>query len=286
MRSTVTGLVAVVLLGGAASFSAVRAEPFATDVPDFVWIDVGGAANDVSTDVALRGPNGIGATINFEDVFDLPGNQTTARMFGTIRISQKRRWIDFGYVSIDRTGSRVLDADVTFGDYTFLQGAEVAARFSTQFVYAAFRYDFLHEEKIRISGSAGLTFLRLKTGLIADGALVEDANGAIVGGGVFNKNASVGAPVPMVGLNLDWALTRRLVLRTYTRFFKVHVSSFNGGLAEAGIRLNWYFVRHFGLALSYDRTNLDIKELKVGQGNVVKAGYSVTGLGLFATLAF
>jgi hypothetical protein len=90
----------------------------------------------------------------------------------------------------------------------------------------------------------------------------------------------------MVGLNLDWALTRRLVLRTYTRFFQFHVSSFNGGLAEAGIRLNWYFVRHFGLGLGYDRTNLNIKELKVGEGNVVKAGYSVTGIGLFATLAF
>jgi hypothetical protein len=285
-RTSVIGIAAGVLIGGAALLSPLHAEDFAGDVPDRVWIDVGGAANDVSTDVALRGPNGIGATINFEDVFDLPGNKTTARMFGTVRISPKRRWIDFGYVSIDRTGTRVLDADVTFGDYTFQEGAEVAARFSTQFVYAAFRYDFLHEDKIRISGSAGLTFLRVKTGLIADGAAVLDPNGVPVGGGVFNKNASVGAPVPMVGLNLDWALTRRLVLRTYTRFFKLNLDKFNGGLAESGIRLNWYFVRHFGLALGYDRTDLDVKELKVGNGNVLKAGYTVNGIGLFANLAF
>ena len=69
--------------------------------------------------------------------------------------------------------------------------------------------------------------------------------------------------VPMVGLNLDWASTRRLILRTYTRFFRLHLDAFNGGLSESGIRLNWYFVKHFGLGLGYD----------------------VTGIGLFATFA-
>jgi hypothetical protein len=281
---SLNGFIAVVLLCGAATISAVHAEPFAGDVPDRVWIDVGGSANDVSTDVALRGPNGIGATINFEDVFDLPGNKTTARMFGTARISDKRRWIDFGYVSIDRTGSRTLDDPVTFGGYTFVNG-EVAARFSTQFIYAAYRYDFLHEDKIRISGSAGMTWIRLKTSLVSDGS-VQDENGTEVNDGIFRKAAATGAPVPMVGLNLDWALTRRLVLRTYTRFFKLNLDKFNGGLGEAGIRLNWYFVKNFGLGLSYDRTDLDIKELKVGEGNVLKAGYTVNGIGLFANLAF
>jgi hypothetical protein len=280
------GIIAVVLLTGAASLSAVHADPFAGDVPDLVWIDIGGSANDVSTDVALRGPNGIGATINFEDVLDLPGNKTTARMFGTVRISPKRRWIDFGYVSIDRTGSRVLDDDITFGDYTFLAGGEAAAKFSTQFIYAAFRYDFLHEDKIRISGSAGMTWLRVKISLVGDGSFVLDPNGDPVTDEVFRKAESTGAPVPMVGLNLDWALTRRLVLRTYTRFFKLNLDKFNGGLGEAGIRLNWYFVKNFGLGLSYDRTDLDVKELKIGEGNVLKAGYTVNGIGLFANLAF
>jgi hypothetical protein len=90
----------------------------------------------------------------------------------------------------------------------------------------------------------------------------------------------------MVGLNLDWALTRRLVLRTYTRFFRLNLDSFNGGLNESGIRLNWYFVRHFGLGLGYDRSDLNIKEIKVGNGNIVKADYVVTGVGLYANLAF
>ena len=267
-----------------ASMPAI-ADDFAGDVPDLVWIDVGGAANDVTTDITLRGPSGIGATVNLEDVFDLPGNKTTARMFGTVRISPKRRWIDFGYVDISRSGTRVLDEDVEFGDYTYHAGGQATAKFGTQFMYAAFRYDFLHEEKVRISGSAGLTFIRLVLSVKGESGFVTDENGAPVTNDFERKGTGV-APVPMVGLNLDWALTRRLVVRTYSRFFKINVDAFSGSLNENGIRLNWYFVKNFGLGLGYDRTHLDMKELDVGGGKIMKAEYTVNGIGLFANLAF
>jgi hypothetical protein len=129
-----------------------------------------------------------------------------------------------------------------------------------------------------------MTWLQLSTGLSGTGTFTPV--GGVETTGSFNKEGSVGAPVPMVGMNLDWALARRLVLRTYSRFFRINVSAFNGGLYESGIRLNWYFAKHFGLGLGYDRTDLKINELKVGDGNIVKANYSFSGFGLFINLAF
>ena len=278
-------MASAVTLAGAVVFSPAHADDFAGDVPDLVWIDVGGAFNAVSTDVTLRGPNGIGATINFEDIFDLPGTKTTARMFSTVRISPKRRHMDFGYVDIGRSGTRVLDESVEFGDYTFEAGGRVATRFATQFAYAAFRYDFLHEEKVRISGSAGVSLIRLVASVAGEGGFVTDPNGDPVDV-PFEKRGSQAAPIPMVGLNLDWALTRRLVVRSYSRFFKLNLDKFNGGLSEAGVHLNWYIVRNFGLGIGYDRTNLNVKELKVGEGNVMKVAYEVSGVGIYANLAF
>jgi hypothetical protein len=284
-RVRLFGLASFVILAATAGLVPVRADDFAGDVPDRVWIDVGGSYNSASTDVALRGPSGIGATINFEDVFDLPGTKTTARMLGFVRISEKRRYIDFGYCDISRRATRTLTEDVKWDDLTYRAGGEVRTRFGTQFMYAAFRYDFLHEPKIRISGSAGLTAIRFIASVNGESGFVDDANGTPVTSS-FEREGSATAPVPMIGLNLDWALTNRLVLRTYSRFFKLNLSSFNGGLNENGIRLNWYFVRHFGLGIGYDRSSLDMKELKVGNGNVLKANYTVTGVGLFANLAF
>jgi len=284
-RISLLGMVALVVFGASSSFSPVRAEDFAGDVPDLVWLDAGWSGNEISTNVALQGKNGLGVTINFEEVFDFNVNRSTARMYGTARISPKRRYIDFGYVAIKRSGNKTLDRDIDFGDYQVLANADVTAKFNTGFIYAAFRYDFLHLEPIRISGSAGLTWLQLSTGLSGTGDFT-DPDGNTVTGGSFDRENSAGAPVPMVGLNLDWALARRLVLRGYGRFFRLNLSSFNGGLFEGGLRLNWYFAKHFGLGIGYDRTDLKINELKVGDGNIVKANYGFSGASLFINLAF
>jgi hypothetical protein len=277
------GIAAAVVFAGAAALSAVRAEPFAGDVPTLVWIDAGWSDNEISTAASFVGPNGLGATIDFEDVFDMPGQRSTARMFGTARISPNRRYIDFGYVDINRGGTRNLDQDLDWGGATIHQGSAVEANFNTGFIYAAFRYDFLHLEPVHISGSAGLTWINLSTSLSATGT-IDNPDGSTTAS--YYKKASTGAPVPMIGLSLDWALTRRLVLRTYSRFFRLNLSDFNGGLNEAGIRLNWYFVKNFGLGLGYDRTDLNLKELKVGDGNVLKANYYFSGASLFINLAF
>jgi hypothetical protein len=283
-RCSLFGMAALVVMTGAASFSPASAEPFAGDVPTLVWVDAAWTANDVGTSVALQGENGLGATIDFEEIFDMSPHRSTARMFGTARISPNRRYIDFGYVAINRSGSRVIDKDIQWGDNNIQAGADLTAKFDTGFIYAAFRYDFLHLEQIRISGSAGLTWLELSTGLSGTGTYTPVGGVPITGS--FEREGSVGAPVPMVGLNLDWALARRLVVRTYSRFFKINVSAFDGGLFESGIRLNWYFAKHFGLGLGYDRTDLKIDELKVGDGDIVKADYGFSGYGLFINLAF
>ena len=273
-------------LVGVAPFSAVHAEPFATDVPDRVWVDFGGAVNEVATNAALSGSQGVGVTVNFEDVFNLPGSKTTARMLGTVRISEKRRYIDFGYVDINRSASRIIDQDINWGDYTFQAGAQVSARFATKFIYAAFRYDFLHEEKIRISGSAGLTYLDMVTSLSGQASYDDPNDPGPPVSDFFDSDQSTGAPVPLVGLNLDWALTRRLVVRTYSRFFRINFAGVDGGLYESGVRLNWYFVKNFGMGLGFDKTNLKLKELELSNHNKLRAAYDISGAGLYFNLAF
>ena len=286
-RRVHTPLVAAAALVGALSAwttGPVRADVFAGDVPDRVWVDLGGAAYELDTEMSLSGEAGAGATIDFEEVFDLPGSKTTFQLMGTVRISEKRRWIDFGYVDLDRSGTRIIQEDIVFGDYVFQAGGDVTAQFGTRFIYAAFRYDFLHLEPIRISGSAGVSYVDLTSSLRADGS-VTDAGGTPITG-TFEHEASIGAPVPMIGIALDWALTRRLVLRQYNRLFRINVSALDGGLYQNGIRLNWYFAKHFGLGLGFDRTELDINEAEVNTDDVAQASYVVSGVGLYINLAF
>ncbi|HJQ98278.1 MAG TPA: hypothetical protein VJ826_08175 [Candidatus Polarisedimenticolaceae bacterium] len=269
----------LVLLG--VSSSPARAD--FGGVPDRIWIDLGGSTNDLSTTAALTGQSGVGAVLDFEDVFDLPGSKDTFRGFITWRISESRKYMDFGFVSINRSGGRIIQNDFNWGDYAFAAGARVDATFDTRFIYAAYRYDFLNEEKVRISGSAGASITTLKAALTGDGN-VTGPSGPIAGD--FTAESKITAPVPMLGLNLDWAITQRLFMRTYTRFFWLNISSVDGSMKENGIHLNWLFTKHFGAGLGFDRNNIRIKEVEINQDDKAKFNYDVSGFALYLNFAW
>jgi hypothetical protein len=273
--------IAAALTAGATT--AARADDFAGDVPTRIWIDLGGASSGISTTAALTGKAGVGASLDFEDVFELPGTKYTARLFGTARISDHRRYIDFGFVDINRSGSTIVDQDITWGDNTFTAGGTMTAKFRSQFIYCAYRYDFLNVEKVHIAGSAGLSWAQLSASLIGEGN-ATDSNGTPIAG-EFESKSSIGAPVPMIGLNLDWAITRRLILRSYNRVFGLNLSTIKGNVYESGMHLNWLFVRHFGLGVAYDKNEIKIKEFKTGD-NKGKFDYRVASLGLNLNFAW
>jgi hypothetical protein len=277
-------ILSILLVAAALAAPSTRAEEFADKIPDLVWVDIGGTIDELTTNVGLTGQNGIGAAIDFEQIFDLPGSKTTFLIQGTARVSEHRRHVDFGYVNIDRSGSREIQQDITWGDYTYAAGGQVTAEFNTQFIYGAYRYDFLHEDKIRLSGSAGLSWVNLGTGLSGDGTYTPPGGGEPTVGN-FSKKASVGLPVPLVGFNIDWAMTKGLVFRSYYRFFRMNLSGIKGGMYESGVHLNWYFIRNLGIGFGYDRTEIRLNEFKSGT-NTVRADYVISGVGLYATLAF
>ena len=73
----------------------------------------------------------------------------------------------------------------------------MGALFDTSFPYAAWRYDFLQLEQVRISGSAGINYLTIEAGLKAEGN-VTDPNGVAVSGEV-DESFDLAVPVPQVG---------------------------------------------------------------------------------------
>jgi hypothetical protein len=54
---------------------------------------------------------------------------------------------------------------------------------------------------------------------------------------------------------------------------------------ENGVHLNWYFIRNLGIGLGWDRTQIQLDSYERGN-DTLRANYVVTGLGLYATIAF
>jgi hypothetical protein len=266
-----------VLLAGAAS-SALAALP--GDVPDKWRFSIGGMAADAFTEAALSSSTaGIGATVNFEDVFDLPTDKTVGRLEGYWRIN-KRQFLDFGYVDIDRSSHKVLQEDVEWGDRVFQTGGDVSASFNTRFPYVAWRYAFLNLEQVRISGSAGISYLGLSASLKANGAVTNPP-----ASGTVEEEGSIDFPVPQFGLQLDWALNRVLMLEMYIRTIYIDAFDLRGGISESAIRLHWYFTKHFGMSAGIDKESIDIKEYTSGDKQA-RFRYEISGLAAYFDFAF
>ena len=156
------------------------------------------------------------------------------------------------------------------------------ATFDSRFAYAAYRYDFLSLEQVRISGTAGLSYLTLTAGLAAEGSVVGP--GGPISEAV-NKESDVSFPVPLVGLQVDWAVRDRLSVLMMVRLFNLDYGKINGGMRESALRMKWHFTKHFGVAGGFDSTTVRLKEYETGDYKA-KFNYQVSGLSLYATMAW
>lgn len=252
------------------------------DTKDTFRFYVGGMAADAFTEGSLSTQGGIGATVNFEDIFDLPVSKKVARAGGYWHY-MPRQFLDFGYVNIDRSGERVIQQDVNWGDFIFHTGADVTAGFKTQFPYIAWRYGFLNLPQVRISGSAGVVYLGLRASLEANGS-VTDNNGNPQTGTV-TQDVSVAYPVPLFGLQLDWALNKKLSLEMYKRLITVNFAGIRGSIDESALRLHWFITKNFGVAGGIDKESIDLKEYDSGDAKA-RFRYEVSGLAAYLEMAF
>jgi hypothetical protein len=284
VRATgVAGAFLLAALLGVAGTGPARAE-MPGDVPDRVRFAIGGISANVYTDAALGSTTaGVGASINFEDIFDLPENKDTWRFELNWRVA-KRQFLDFGYLRLDRSGSRVLEQDVHWGDYVFQANGRVTAGFNTSFPYAAWRYSFLDLPQVRISGSVGIDYLSISASLAASGS-VTDPIGTPIAGEV-EKKTGVSAPVPQIGLQIDWALAKQLELMLYVRQIYVpNIAGIDGRIGEAAVRFEWWYVKHAGISLGFDHEIIDLKSYDTGDTRA-QFRYDVTGLSFYFNFAF
>lgn len=86
-------------------------------------------------------------------------------------------------------------------------------------------------------------------------------------------------PVPLVGTRLDWAFAKRWNYTLYYRFFYLSVNKLRGGMGQAGMQVEWYPTRHFGLGTVIESTSIDIKQFTSGD-LTGRFGYGILGLSL------
>jgi hypothetical protein len=262
----------------ASLFAALAAPPAAAqvpaDVPDRLRLSIGGIFTDVNTTAGVGTESGaIGTYLDFEEAFNLPVHDEQFIFDASWRVGGKHH-LDFGFFELERAAARVIEQDIDFGDYTFQAGAEVTASWGSQFPYAAYRFNFLRDDRVHISGSAGVSYLTLDAGLAAE-ANVTGPEGPVAG--AVEEEASVEFPVPLFGLQVDWGFARRWMLDMYLRNIRIDVDEFDGGMKMSGIRVEWWPWHNFGFAGGYETVELDVREFQ-SDDLTGRFNYSIPGV--------
>jgi len=275
---------AAIVLAVALSLSVAPALAGSPGVPeDRFEITIGGLFATVDSKAGAGGvQGGVGATIIFEDLFDIPLGQSTWFLNGSWRMTG-RSYLDIGYLNIDRSGARDLDEDVVFRGYTFLEGTRVTGTIDSAFPYAAYRYDFLQTDPVRISGSAGISYLDLGASLSAAGGVL-DPDGELIEG-ASEIGASIQMPVPLLGFQLDWQVSKRNAIVVYGRFIYADFAGLRANIGEQSY--HWYFQawKNGAVGAGIDKISIDIPKYEKDD-RYATFNYQLSGVTIFGRFNF
>jgi hypothetical protein len=230
---------------------------------------LGGFYAESTTEARLSPqPGGVGGDVNFEDMLGLDTRQWVGEASMYWRFAERWRF-DLGYFSINRNGTRTLATQVDWGGNTYPVGTTVNSTFNMSDLRAAVGYSFFRRPDKELGVGFGLHTTAFKVSLDA--------------AGVGNKSESVTAPLPVLTLYGNFALTDTWALALRADWFSLSYDKYSGGVRATAVDFvyqpltHWAFgfgVHSLTLRLDVDNPSAKLETRMVFQGPAVFASYS------------
>ena len=257
--------VSLVALGMAISAHAQVATPTEDLLKDRFVVNLGGFLVSSTLNSSLKGSaNTSDQSINFDKQFGMDnGDQTRVRLDFLWRITPTQH-LRFSYFDNDVRRTRTIDQDLAWGDYTFLAGGQVTAENKFRVYELAYEYAFLRRQNYQIAAIAGIHVDDLTLKLSGNASLTVDTpTGPVEQPATFTtKSSSVPAPLPVLGLRGDWAVSPHIYLDASAEWLRLSYQGINGNWTDLRLGATWMFSHHFGLGVGYDyfATHVDVSK--------------------------
>jgi len=206
-----------------------------------------------AVDSGVRLGTGIGVDIDVEDLLGLDSSASVFRVGALWRFTDNRRHrLDFNWFSLNRDGSRQILQDITIEDNNGNQipiksGSTVDAFFDLDIYQLSYSYSFLQDERLDLALQIGTYIMPIDVGLSVAGAIDEQGS------------ARFTAPLPVVGLRMDIALTPQWFIRTGTQAFYLEYDNFSGSVLEFRAAVEYNPWDHVGIGLGFDTLAINVE---------------------------
>jgi hypothetical protein len=266
-------------LPAAAADDSAGLEP-ARVLSDDWHFELGGLWSDFDSTLQVSRGRVLGTSLNLEDDLGLTSDTATWYVNGFWRISGPHS-VGFVYTAFNRDGSNKLDEAITVGDIVYDADARVKSSLDFDFLELYYHWSAINNGKTEAGFSFGLSTYNIKASLSGEGTVNED------GEPTFRKNATetedLLAPIPVVGLFINYAFTPNLILMANANFFRIDVNDVSGKVILSQASLDWYFTRNFGVGASIFG---DYVQAKVSGGTDWNVSLNQSGFGAHASFVF
>ena len=254
---------AVVLVAAALALSA-GARPIAAQsdttqqnhLYDKLQFNLSGTAVVIGSNVRVDGSRGQGTDLHVEEDLGLARTKMQPRFAMRWRPG-KRHELEVGYQFARRSGDKVLEKDIEFGDSSFTAGLQVHSTFNSDQAFLVYRFAFMAKERTQLGLALGVGPYFLKTGI--------DATGSISSGGQTQSvsrsvSKSIVGPTGAFGVYGRFRVGERWYLDGDLRYIKINIDRFDARVYALSAGARYFVSRVVGLEAGYglDGVRVDV----------------------------
>ena len=199
--------------------------------------------DNFDTSLQVRADEGVGTLVDLEDLLGMDENQAVFRADTFYRFAKRHR-LNLSYYDIGRDGSKTTSQDITIGNVTFPAGSGVKSELDTLIVKLSYQYDFVADERTAIGASLGLHAMKVDSEFKTQSGSIKET---------FNATA----PLPVIGLHGEYALSPTWKLAASAEVFQVELGDFGGFLADNRLSIENNLFRNVGWGLGFNGFTLD-----------------------------
>lgn len=280
MRNRVIVLMAflVFCLAGGTAVLAQSGDDFAWRQEKF-YIDLGAFLTSVNTHADVDSVvYGRGTSVDFEKDLGLKDNPLTWRLDAGWRITNRQQLV-FSWYQINRSASKTLGSDISWGDYTLLAGTGATAKWDSTFYQLYYRFAFVQGAKGEFGGSIGVSYLQQKAELKGYGTLRSQTGTHMY---YVSRSNKLDAPVPVIGIFGLYQFTANFSMKGDIDYLKVNISGVDGSYTDARLTFDYYPWQNTGFGFGWLYDKYDVTANKEGW----KGGFTYDFNGPVAYISF
>jgi len=227
--------------------------PIHTVYPNTFTLKLGGYFIGVQDTEIYTKKNGVGATLNLQELFEMEEKVSVARINAVYKFSPRHR-IEASWYSLSNTSSK--KANFEFNDKIINIDANAALDiyFNTDIYKLNYVYSAYRTSKLALDFRVGLHITQIETGYDASYNLNS------INESFEADSVAVTAPLPVFGLGLAYEIVPNLMFNYTVDYFAIsYDSTVSGAMSDSIVTLDYQFNRYVGIGGGINRTQMRFK---------------------------